>query len=705
MTIPLKDSTAPNAKAALARLEQLKSQLNLTPSTVSLQAPKDMAAERAAADFSINALARLWAGGDKQYEMQQKAYEIIKNDPELVVQPPRNILEFTRDEWREFTMGQIYRVAQLLQEYGHDREFAYEIGKAVNVYSESFSMRFFVHESLFRNVINMLGTKEQAQKWNDDINNLKVYGCFAMTELGHSSALRDIETCATFDLATDEFILDSPSVTSTKWWIGGSGQTSTHAVVISQTVIKGEHKGHNWFIVQLRDKVTGELMPGVHIGDIGKKVGHDGVDNGWIQFRGVRIPRSNMLQKWVQLERDGSYTPAPNPAVMYATLIPERLSLIIVTTQLVGQALTIATRYGVVRRQGSKNEQIMDYQSHYSQLIPAISFMYMVKSAASTIDSQFEVLTAGGEMNPVDYLNHMGDMHAVSACLKGLTGWYGSEILETCRRACGGHAYSAYNGIGQIIGDWGVMTTGGGDNVVLLQQTARILVYRLEQKLENDEYPELKFKSSTHYILRAKEYLATPSWPVHDVTDAIKNLRLLEDGLNAILVKRLNSIRQAMAKGKVLNDVLMDCVRVAEMHCAVFLFSDAVNKYGAPHGPEGIDKGVYSIMHRMTALWGLHTLVRYSDQGFKEGFISPQQIKAVEEQYLETSKSLRKQVIGLTDAFGFPDFVIKAPIAKYDGNIYEPYFETLLQAPNSVGKTPYHEKYIKPLTERPGTNN
>ena len=72
MTIPLKDSTAPNAKAALARLEQLKGQLNLTPSTMSLQGPKDMSAERAAADFSINALARLWAGGDKQYEMQVK---------------------------------------------------------------------------------------------------------------------------------------------------------------------------------------------------------------------------------------------------------------------------------------------------------------------------------------------------------------------------------------------------------------------------------------------------------------------------------------------------------------------------------------------------------------------------------------------------------------------------------------------------------
>lgn len=32
---------------------------------------------------------------------------------------------------------------------------------------------------------------------------------------------------------------------------------------------------------------------------------------------------------------------------------------------------------------------------------------------------------------------------------------------------------------------------------------------------------------------------------------------------------------------------------------------------------------------------------------------------------------MRKDVIGLTDAFGLPDFVLKAPIAKYDGDIYQ----------------------------------
>jgi len=32
---------------------------------------------------------------------------------------------------------------------------------------------------------------------------------------------------------------------------------------------------------------------------------------------------------------------------------------------------------------------------------------------------------------------------------------------------------------------------------------------------------------------------------------------------------------------------------------------------------------------------------------------------------------MRYEVIGLTDGFGLPDFVLKAPIAKYDGNIYQ----------------------------------
>lgn len=143
-----------------------------------------------------------------------------------------------------------------------------------------------------------------------------------------------------------------------------------------------------------------------------------------------------------------------------------------------------------------------------------------------------------------------------------------------------------------------------------------------------------------------------------------------------------------MNNGKTLNDVLMDAVRAGEMHCAAFLYSDAVEKFGNAQPAPGVDPSVHSIMQRMTILWGMKALLRYSDQGFKENFLSAEQVKALEELFLEvrkhkgafmfvlintrqTCKGLRKQVIGLTDSFGFPDFVLKAPIAKYDGDIYQ----------------------------------
>ncbi|CAO0800670.1 unnamed protein product [Mucor circinelloides] len=683
---------------AVERLEQIKQQLNLSPSPMSLQAPKDMQKERSSASFNIEALSHFWMGGKEKFERRKKALDFIEKDAELVVQAPKNILEFGREEMREYAMGQINRIVRLGREI-NDREFLEDISRAVILYSESFALRIGVHEALFRNVVQMLGNKQQQEEWIENVNEFKIIGCFAMTELGHSSALRDIETTATFDVETDEFIIHSPNITSTKWWIGMAGQTATHTVVIAQTFIHGKNVGLNWFIVQLRDTVTGKVVPGVQAGDVGSKVGHQGVDNGWIQFNQKRIPRTNMLTKWVSMDRSGEFQPAPNPAVMYATLIPERFSLVTITLTLVTQALTIATRYGVVRRQGSKNQQIMDYQSHYVKLLPAISFMYMVQNSFKTLDDQFAILTAGGEMDPIVYLNHMGDMHSISASLKGLSGAYATEILEICRRSCGGHAYSAYNALGNLISDFGVMTTGGGDNVVLLQQAARYLLYRLNQKLEFDEYPELKYQSATHYIARAKELLQIKNWSVNVIADATKDFALIEEALHVILVKRLNSIQQALNDGATHNDLLLESVRVAELHCAAFLFSVNARQFASVSGSD-MDPSVQLIMRQMTALWGLHILRVYGDQGYMEGFLSPKQLKDIEKEYLELCKSMRYEVIGLTDGFGLPDFVLKAPIAKYDGNIYQAYFETLLQAPGSTGVAPYHAKLIKPLTEK-----
>lgn len=69
MTIPIQQSTDANAKAAAARLAQLKQQLTFTPSSMSLQAPTDMANERAATEFDILKMAHFWAGGERDYRL------------------------------------------------------------------------------------------------------------------------------------------------------------------------------------------------------------------------------------------------------------------------------------------------------------------------------------------------------------------------------------------------------------------------------------------------------------------------------------------------------------------------------------------------------------------------------------------------------------------------------------------------------------
>lgn len=78
-------------------------------------------------------------------------------------------------------MGQVYRLAKITQELGpSQKEYAQEIGRVLGVYSESFSMRYFVHDSLFHNVIDMLSNDEQRNYWMPLIEDMRIIGCFAM---------------------------------------------------------------------------------------------------------------------------------------------------------------------------------------------------------------------------------------------------------------------------------------------------------------------------------------------------------------------------------------------------------------------------------------------------------------------------------------------------------------------------------------------
>ncbi|VTJ60035.1 Hypothetical predicted protein [Marmota monax] len=63
-------------------------------------------------------------------------------------------------------------------------------------------------------------------------------GMFAMTERGHGSNVRGIQTEATFDLAAQEFVINTPCENAQKMYIGNA-MGGNYAAVFAQLIING----------------------------------------------------------------------------------------------------------------------------------------------------------------------------------------------------------------------------------------------------------------------------------------------------------------------------------------------------------------------------------------------------------------------------------------------------------------------------------
>ena len=120
--------------------------------------------------------------------------------------------------------------------------------------------------------------------------------------------MQAIETRADYDASTGEFVLTSPTPSSTKFMIGNVGVFGEVVVLMAQLyTATGVHKGVHAFIVPLRVQGGGELLPGVEVGDIGLKSSWNEVDNAWIRFTGMRIPRENLLNRFADINEAGDY--------------------------------------------------------------------------------------------------------------------------------------------------------------------------------------------------------------------------------------------------------------------------------------------------------------------------------------------------------------------------------------------------------------
>lgn len=82
----------------------------------------------------------------------------------------------------------------------------------------------------------------------------RILGTYAQTELSHGSNVSRLETEAVFDEQTDEWVLNTPSITARKWWVGGLAKSCTHCILMARMKIRGKDYGVHPFILQASGK-------------------------------------------------------------------------------------------------------------------------------------------------------------------------------------------------------------------------------------------------------------------------------------------------------------------------------------------------------------------------------------------------------------------------------------------------------------------
>uniref|UniRef100_A0A4W3GHF7 Acyl-coenzyme A oxidase n=1 Tax=Callorhinchus milii TaxID=7868 RepID=A0A4W3GHF7_CALMI len=547
-----------------------------------------------------------------------------------------------------------------------------------------------LHLGMFLPTILNQATPEQQDRFFMPAWNLQIIGTYAQTEMGHGTFLRGLETTATYDPSTQEFVLNSPTVTSIKWWPGGLGKTSNHAIVLAQLYTQGQCRGLHAFIVPIRKMGTHEPLPGVVVGDIGPKFGYDEVDNGYLKLENVRVPRENMLMRYAKVMPDGMYVKPPSDKLTYGTMVFIRSMIVSDSARALSQACTIAIRYSAVRHQselkpGAPEPQIIDYQTQQYKLFPFLATAYAFRFVGNFMADMYHRIT--GDINEGDY-SELPELHSLSAGLKAFTSWVASAGIEECRMACGGHGYSRSSGLPDIYVTFTPSCTYEGENTVMMLQTARYLFKSYTQAKAGQ-----KLSGTVSYLnellhdhIQLQQVAGRPA--VVDISDLGSLVEAYKMRAATLVDGAAQNYQSELARRKskdeAWNNTSIDLVRASQAHChyvVVKLFTAKLSEIS--------DTAIHEALSSLCLMYALHGISKNSGDFLQAGILNDPQISQVHQRVKELLAVIRRNAVALVDAFDYPDAVLASVLGRYDGNVYENMFEWAKKSP--LNKTEVRE--------------
>jgi acyl-CoA oxidase len=578
----------------------------------------------------------------------------------------------------------------------------------------SLQIKAGVQWGLFGAAVLHLGTQAHHEALLPDIMSLKVPGAFAMTEIGHGSDVASIATTATYDPETQEFVIHTPFRAAWKEFLGNAANDGVAAVVFAQLITHGTNHGVHAFYVPIRDE-SGAFLPGIGGEDDGLKGGLNGIDNGRLHFDSVRIPRGNLLNRYGDVEADGTYTsPIGSPGrrffTMLGTLVQGRVSLDGAATQAAAVALTIAITYGSQRRQftaGSDTDEevILDYQRHQRRLLPRLATTYAQTFAHDEFLVKFDEVFSG----KADTDDDRQDLETLAAALKPLSTWHALDTLQEAREACGGAGFMATNRLTSLRADLDIYATFEGDNNVLLQLVAKRLLTDYSRRFAKADAGAL-----ARYVVKQAADRAYHGTGLRRLTQTVADFgltarsvgafretnvqrELLTDRVETMIAEAASALRAATRLPKkeaaaLFNSQQNELIEAARAHAELLQWEAFTRAVGSTS-----HAGTKQVLTWLRDLFGLGLIEKHAAWYLIHGRLSAQRAQAITAYIDRLLARLRPHAIDLVDAFGYTQDHLRAPIASGIEDERQAEARAYYRALRASGDAPIDEKAEKAL--------